>query len=102
LVQALRAEIAVLRRDLTEARARIARLERAADPDADMLTTKQAAELAGRHEETVRQWCFAGKLGTYSGALRRWRIGRAELRQFMLDHFGEPLPFGLRERDHAA
>jgi hypothetical protein len=50
----------------------------------------------------MRQWCAAGFIGTYSVARRRWLIGRDELRRHMLDHFGEPLPYGLRERDHAA
>jgi Helix-turn-helix domain len=49
----------------------------------DVIGIEEAARIARRTPERVRQWCRSGKLGRLEGG--RWLIGRAELETFLAD-----------------
>jgi Tfp pilus assembly protein PilN len=47
----------------------------------DVIGIEEAARIAGRSEERVRQWCRAGNLGRRHDG--RWMMERAELEEFL-------------------
>lgn len=60
------------------------------------LTTKEAAQIVGREEQTITNWCRGPhRIGTL--VLGRWRVDRVALRRFLIERFGfEHLPDALR------
>ena len=56
-------------------------------------TTSEVADLTGRAEFTVREWCRLGRVTAQkavNGQKRQWRIGHEEL-QRILNHGPRPL-----------
>jgi Helix-turn-helix domain len=49
----------------------------------DWIGIEEAAEIARRSSERVRQWCRSGKLGRRVGG--KWMMGRGELEEFLGD-----------------
>jgi hypothetical protein len=83
--------IAGLEREIAELRRVVM-----AEPPRTWLTVRQAARLCGRSTVTIQHWCRHERIATYDK--RQWRINRAQLRQYLIERFGEAqLPQGLRE-----
>ena len=62
----------------------------------ELLTTQQAAALAGRSDECIRNWCREGGIGCYDGTLHRYFISKRKLTEYILKSQGA-LPHALKE-----
>lgn len=50
-----------------------------------ILTTSEAAKIAGVHHDTVRRWCESGQLRSKQMGKRGWAITRDDLDDFLLN-----------------
>lgn len=61
----------------------------------DFLTTREVAALLGREEDTVRRWCWLGRVRATKtlggrGTAGEWRISRAELERIRAEGLLKP------------
>ena len=62
-----------------------------------MLTTQQAAALAGRSDECIRQWVRESGIGVFDETLNRYFISRRRLEKYLIERHGEiNLPHALK------
>lgn len=93
---ALRADIAAVRTDIANLRSLIERALLAPPQARQWMSVEEASDAALRTRQTIRAWCRGPyRIGTR--VKNRWQVDRAQLRQCLIERFGEPrLPPGLR------